>query len=200
MYNKYQIVAFVFFHSLTSLAYSPKEGNITTYFGPYIYKSNFEMPSQKDQKTIQNGLGIVVNGDINPQGSLEFSLFYLNKNYSIEAQNKQIIEQTDLAQFSVGYRRWVSERCSLSLTFTSGYSMGTPRILHSDFNPGELQTSAHDVTEYGFDFAAQAELYNWESVALILDTRYLLSVTSKVNEKADHYGVLIGLKYLYQEK
>ena len=79
--------------------------------------------------------------------------------------------------------------------------MGDPTILHNDFTPGnEIDTSATDTTEYGFDFSLQTELWQNDLNSVILDLRYSRSVTNKSSEDADHYGILIGYRYLLQEK
>ena len=143
----------------------------------------------------------MVNGDINNKGSLEIGIFQMNKVYMREELGKFIGEQTALVHITMGYRRWFSEYVSGSLSLSSGYSMGSPKIVHSDFVPGsESNTSARDTTEYGFDLALQTELYSQPTYAVVFDARYSLSVTNKKNENADHYGMMLGLRHTYQEK
>lgn len=191
----------VFFYSRGSLAYTPKEGNLTSYFGPYVYKTNFAGSKSGVHSPDFAGVGLVVNGDISPSGSLEIGLFQINKVYIREDLGKYIAVQTALIHITMGYRRWFNEYISASLSFFSAYSLGSPKIIHSDFAPGsEIDTSAKDTTEYGFDIAVQAEIYSQLAYAIVLDARYAASVTSKKNENADHYGIMLGLRYFFQEK
>lgn len=195
------ITAIVLFHSTCSLAYTPLEGNITSNFGPYLYKTNFTGSSTGAKSPELLGMGLVVNGDINSKGSLEIGMFGMNKAYFREDRSKFIAEQTNLVHIIMGYRRWINEYLSASLTFFSDYSMGDPQIIHNDFAPStEVDTSARDTTEYGFDLAVQAELYHTPQFDVVADARYSLSVTAKENEKADHFGIMLGLRYIYQEK
>ena len=79
--------------------------------------------------------------------------------------------------------------------------MGDPKIIHSTFAAGaEIDTSARDTTEYGFDWAVQGDIWSNDKMAVIAETRYSLSVTSKEKEKSDHYGLMLGIRYLIQEK
>lgn len=147
------------------------------------------------------GLGLVVNGDVNTKGSLEIALFFLNKTYYREEAGKFIAEQTALTHFTMGYRRWFTDSFSSSLSFSSGYSMGTPRIVHSDFPIGsEIDTSAGDTVEYGFDLSLQKEILKQPAYVVVLDARYSMSVTNKKNENSDQFGILLGFRYSVQEK
>lgn len=191
----------ILFYSSRSIAYAPTEGNISSYFGPYLYKTNFSGTKSGVYSPELVGLGMIVNGDINDKGSLEIGIFQMNKVYIRDEFSKFIAEQAALTHITMGYRRWLDEYFSLSLSFYSAYSMGEPKIIYSDFPVGsEIDTSAQDTTEYGFDMAAQFELYNQPNYAIVLDARYSTSVTPKKNENADHFGLLLGFRYLYQKK
>jgi hypothetical protein len=101
----------------------------------------------------------------------------------------------------MGYRFWMSSKFSTSLAFYSSYSMGEPQIVYDNFAPGTtIDTSARDTTEYGLDWALQAELWQSGRYALILDGRYSLSFTNKRQEQSNHYGVLFGIRYFIQEQ
>lgn len=198
---RFFIVAALLLHSISSLAYAPTEGHVTSYFGPYLYKTNYTYSKPEIHSPELGGLGLVVNGDVNDKGSLEIGFFQINKIYVREDSGNFIAEQTALTHITMGYRRWFSEYFSTSLTFFSAYSMGSPKIIHSDFSVGsEIGTSARDTTEYGFDFAAQTELYSMQNYVVVLDARYSKSITNKKNENADHYGVMLGLRYTIQGK
>lgn len=189
------------FISLNSIAYAPSEGNVATYFGPYLYKTRFAGSNTGSNSPNLGGLGLVVLGDVSSQGSLEIGIFYLNKIYIREELGKYLSQQTGLIHITMGYRRWLSEMFSASLAFSSGYAMGEIQTLHSDFVPGsEIDTSAKDNTEFGFDLSLLTEIWKTEKYSVVLDTRYFFSVTAKENEYADHYGALLAVKYLMQEK
>lgn len=202
---RFTLIVLILFYSISSIAYAPTEGNITSYFGPYWYRTNFlnsSMGTNGGPYSPQlGGLGWIINGDISDRGSLEIGLFQMNKVYVREELGKYIAEQTALIHIAMGYRRWFNEYFSGSLTFFSAYSMGSPRVIYSDFASGaEIDTSARDITEYGFDFSLQADLLERPTYALVLDTRYSASVTAKKNENADHFGILLGVRYFYQER
>lgn len=184
------------------MAYRASEGDVSAYLGPFLYRTNYSGSATGAKgPDIQTGIGLVALGDINKKGSLEIGMIFLDKIYFREEQNKYIAEQTKLAHISMGYRRWLHEYLSASLSFYSAYSMGDPVILHSDFAPGrEIDTSARDTTEYGFDLALQTDLWSNDEFAVVADARYSFSVTNKTAEKGDHYGVLIGVRYQLQEK
>lgn len=188
-------------YSIQVGAYTPAEGNISTYFGPYLYKSDFGSTAGGARSPALGGLGWVVLGDSSDRGSLEVGVFYLNKLYYRETSAGESVEQTALYHVTMGYRWWLSSYVSTSLSFFSDYSVGTPVLIHSTAaDPAALTTSARDTTEYGFDLAFQGELWNHGPWALVLDTRYSFSVTAKRGENADHYGAVLGLRYLIQEK
>ena len=79
--------------------------------------------------------------------------------------------------------------------------MGSPRIIHSDFPVGsEIDTSAKDTVEYGFDLSLQKELFKQPAYVVVIDARYSMSVTNKGNENSDQFGILLGFRYTVQEK
>lgn len=182
-------------------AYAPKEGNVNALFGPYIYKTHFKSTDTAVNSPVLANLGVIINGDISHRGALEIAIFHLNKNYYREQVSQYIAEQTELLHITMGYRRWLNPHFSISAAFFSAYSMGEVKVLHNDFPIDKtIDTSARDTTEYGFDLSAQAELWQKDRLSLILDTRYSLSATAKPNEKSDHYGFMLGLKYFIQSK
>ncbi|MBY0554394.1 hypothetical protein K2P97_07690 [bacterium] len=198
---KWPVILFILFKTFISYAYQPSEGDVTAYFGPYLYKSNFDSTKTGAKSPNMGGFGLVVLGDVSAKGSLEIGMFYLNKIYLREDAGQYIAEKTGLMHITMGYRRWFTETFSGSISLSSGYSMGEVKILHSDFAPGsEIDTSARDKTEYGFDFSLLTELVKINTFAVFFDARYALSVTAKKNENADHFGFMLALKYLVQEK
>ncbi len=182
-------------------AYTPQEGNVTATLGTFIYKTNFSGSNSGAKSPNLAGLGLIALGDINSFGSLEIAMFDLHKIYFREELGKHIAVEKEVIHITLGYRYWINPYFSSSLSFYSSYSLGDPRLVHSDFLPNtEIDTSANDTTEYGFDLAIQADLWSSEKWAVTSEGRYSLSVTSKKNENADHYGIMLGLRYLIQDK
>lgn len=194
------IAALVF--SGTAGAYVAEEGKVTATLGPTLTKTDFRTTRTGATSPYLGGLGLMVLGDINPRGSLEIAMFFMNKRYLREQAGRFVAEQTQLTHVTMGYRRWLSEDLSVSLSLFSAYSMGEPHLVHSDFPLNSRpDTSATDYTEYGFDLSFQAELWRWAThKAILLDARYSLSLTGKDNERANHYGVMLAFRYLIQKK
>lgn len=187
--------------STTAYAYIPEEGRISVYGGPMWYRTDFTSNRKGIIPSELGTAGLVVIGDINQKSSLEIGMFFFNKQYQRDLQGRFLIEQTKLTHITMGYRRWISEKLSMSLTVSSGYSMGEPIIVHTDFLPSEnVDTSARDTTEYGLDIALQFELWKKDDFSLVLDTRFAKSFTPKDDEKADHYAMMLAVQYTLQEK
>ena len=195
------VTGILFCFASTAFAYTPSEGNISAYFGPYFYQSANNNSRDIPQPPNQTSPALIVLGDVSDRGSLELGFFVLDKIYSREQNLQYISEQTKLVHITMGYRRWFNDTFSGSITLYSAYSMGEVTVLHNDFaNTTDVPTSAHETTQYGFDFSLQAELWKTEKMAFVLDTRYSRSVTNKSSENADHYGIIFGLHYTLQEK
>lgn len=187
--------------SINIFAYTLKEGNVTGIVGPYLYKTNFPASDSGANSPYLGDLGLIIQGDISDHSGLEIALFHMNKIYYRELDGKSITEETQLMHVTMGYRYFFNPYFSFSTAFYSAYALADPKILHSDFPLGsDVDTSARDTTEYGFDFSFQTELWGNGSNAIIADTRYAHSVTPKAGEKADHYGIFLGWKFLVQEK
>jgi len=181
--------------------YTPSEGNVSVYTGLFLSKTQVNTKTNSPESPNQIGLGAVVLGDVNKNGSLEIGLFLMDKDYYREENFNYIGEETRLIHIAMGYRRWISNYFSASLTFFSAYAMGDVIVTQNNIPPGnDVTTSARDATEYGFDFAAQYEVWEDDLNAVVLDLRYSKSVTAKSGEDSDHYGLLIGYRYLLQEK
>lgn len=190
----------LFFISNITFAYTAKEGNVTANIGPFFSKTNYEGQGSHKNSFLA-GTGFVATGDLNTSGALEISMFYMRKAYFREDAANFIAERTYLMHIGMGYRWWLQPRFSTSLTFTSSYTMGEPQMIFSNLNSGqEIKTSATDITDYGIDLAAQYEIYQSSNLALIIDARYGYNLTSKAHERGDHFGALLALRYLVQEK
>lgn len=184
-----------------ALAYIAKDGNVTASLGPFIYKTNFNDTDAGAKSPLLSDFGILVGGDISGKSSLEIGLFHLNKLFFREKDAFSIVEESQVMHISMGYRRWLSPYVSILGGFYSAYPMDEPRIVQNNFIPGtEVDTSARDLTEYGFDLSVQSELWHDSFISIIADARYSLSITSMPDEKADHYGVMLAIRYLVQER
>ncbi len=191
----------ILFMPLISIAYTPKEGNLNVLLAPFFYKTYFKDTANAIKSPWRGDAAFVLNGDISDRGALEIGIFRLNKNYFREQSSLYVAEATELLHITMGYRRWIIPDLSWSVAISSGYSMGEVKIVHNDFPYGSKpDTSATDTTEYGLELSAQYELLSWPQSSMVLDTRYSLSVTAKPNEKADHWGVLLGYRFFIQGK
>lgn len=194
-------IMFEFVQITQSYAYKPQEGSITATLAPFIYQSPHKVVLEGHNAPYLGGAALIANGDVNDRGSLELSLFHFNKRFFSEDDGRELIEQRKVAYIGMGYRHWWVERFSTALAFFSSYTLGEPTVLKDDLPPGSLvDTSVRDAVEYGFDFSIQHELWQHEKWSMIVDGRYSWNITSKAHEFADHYGILLGIKYQVQEK
>jgi hypothetical protein len=183
-----------------SFAYTPKEGNVSAILGLGRYRTRFSTPDSGVDAANMGALSLMAIGDVSDHGSLELGIFFMNKIYLRELDNKFIAEKTQVMHITMGYRRWWAPYLSSSVSFYSSYSMGDLETVHNDFGADRPDTSATDKVEYGCDLALQGEFWSQDRLALIGDIRYSRSVTPKDHEDGDHYGVLIGIRYFIQEK
>lgn len=183
----------------TAEAHQPVDGTIHAGLGVFSY-----MTQQLDHgfhSPLMSGPGLVVDGDLNKHGGLEVSMFYMRSVYSLRRDGYSVTEQAKRIQIGMGYRHWFTRKNGLALAFTSQYSMGDAAILSNSFpttNPPA--TSARDITEYGFEASFQHEPITYKKFSLVLDARYNYSVTAKKREDANHYGLLVMLKYFVQSR
>lgn len=195
------LIGLTFLFAGKTLAYEAREGNVTAMLGPTLGKTDFQGSASGATSPLLGGLGLIVLGDVNPRGSLEVAMLFANKSYARESAGLYMVEQTQNVHITMGYRWWLGRIFSTSLSFFSGNSIGDSQVVHSDFPPGQdIDTSARDIIEYGVDWSVQTELWHKDKMAVVLDTRYSLSLTPKENEKANHFGVMLGFRYLVQEK
>lgn len=191
----------VFTLSSPSYAYIASEGNVTASYGVFLHKTNFEGSDQLRPAPVLGDLGFITNGDLTDKGSLEIALFHMNKIYYRSQNNLYLAEKTELIQVTMGYRRWISEYFSAGLGFYAAYSIGDHRTLHSESGIDlQIDTSARDTVEYGFDFSIQQELWAKDKESVFADLRYAHSIANKANEKGNHYALFIGYRVMVQEK
>lgn len=187
--------------SVKTFAYNPAPGNGYVSIGPLLSKTNFTHTQTGADSPYQPGIGIVGLGDISDYSALEVMMFYTQKYFFREHDSLVLSEKTELLQIAMGYRRYLLKNFSAALDFYSSYTMGEPHRVHSDFPVGtDIDTSARDTTEYGFDFSLQADLWREDKMAVILDGRYSLSVTNKNQEYGNSYLFFLAFQYLIKEK
>jgi len=190
---------FSFLFSTKSNAYKPKSGSVNATFGSYIYRANFNAPAESNNPILA-GNALIVNGDVSHSGSLELGMYYGHHLYSRSEDHLLIIEKVKRLHFTMGYKWWLRQPYSVSLTFFSTYSIGDPSLEYSNLGPTDIYfpTTAQKPVEYGFDLALQYDLWEKEKYAVISQIRYAYPITRESNEKSDQYGIVIGLRYQLQ--
>lgn len=145
----------------------------------------------------------MLEGDIDKNGGAEISISYLQKVYATRKYGVVNMEKMKRIHITMGYRHWFNSKFSAGLAFFSAYSVGQGSVIHTDYPEGlRPDSSAKDITEYGFDFSLQHEPWSWSNgkYAVILDARYSMALTSKAKEDGNHFGLLAAFKYEVQEK
>ena len=192
------VLVFTLCLSWSVQAHQPKDGHIHVTGGPFIFATH-ELRHQFSSPAINTG-GVLVEGDIDKNGGVEISLFYLDKRYNIRHEDKNVTQTGKRMYIALGYRHWFNKNYSAGLAFFSSYAMGDPQVVRDDFAPAASpKTSASKPTEYGFDFSLQREFLQKGRWAGILDLRYSHSLTPKGdNEDGNHFGAMIAVKYFVQ--
>ena len=197
--TKSSILALFLFASLQVFAYAPQEGQVAAQLGALMTQTDFNNSHVARDRRFEGGTGLIVTGDIDPKSSLEISFFNMYKSYYRKQGNQVFGQRTALIHIAMGYRWWHHPKYSTSLSFYSAYANGNIQNVYSDFASNtEIKTSAQDDVEYGFDFAAQAEVYEFKNYAFIVETRYALSLTNKTEESGNHLGLFLGIRFPVQ--
>lgn len=189
------IIIFLF-ASGQAFAHEPAEGKIHAALGPYVlhsvpYHHNFTSP-------FMAGVGILAEGDIDDNGGIEIGIFYFPEYFSIYRDGMEITEKAKRIYITMGYRHWFTKQFSMAFAFFSNYSMSEAEVMNNDFGPYAPKTSAHDMTEYGFDASVQWEFWNHENFSLLVDARYSYSMTMKSGEDQNFVAGLVALKFYVQ--
>lgn len=178
-------------------AHIPREGDVRAAVGPFWYKT--DLRDHSFDSPTQGGIGVIVEGDVDYYGGVEIGAFYNRQLFSIQKEGKELTEFGKRMYITMGYRHWLNPYFSGAVAFFSSYAMGEPQIVRNDFGQNQQpKTSASDVTEYGFDFSLQCEPLSKDRLALVLDARYSLSVTSKPGEASNFFGLFVAFKYYIQ--
>lgn len=182
-------------------AHDAQEGKILGTIGPYtnqtegIYTGSSSPP--------QLGFGLQAEGDLSTHGGIDIELFYYPKFYQRAMGGSggggTVISKVYKIEVPMGYRYWFTSRFSAALTFSTAYSVGNYQIVSSTA-VGDQSTSASSLADYGLGGSFQWEFLSADPFFLILDGRYTYSISTNSGEDANQYGILVGLKYLIQEK
>jgi hypothetical protein len=181
-------------------AHVPNDGDIHASIGPFTYLT--PPWHTRINEPLCEGPGLVAEADLDHNGGVEVSMFYMNNPFAIVQYGKVLEERLKRMYISTGYRYWFNPQWSAALAFSSSYSIGNGKVMRDDFGPGMSHqgTSAADITEYGFDFSGQYEFFQHERWSTLVDLRYGLSITPKRNEDSSHVGVFIAVKYFIQSR
>lgn len=195
------ICTIICFVAGNTFAYDPAEGNINLMVGPYTYRTPYKSPDPEFSSPSRGGYGLIATGDSNQKGSVELGLLYLDKIFARDEGANILAQRIQMIHITMGYRWWLRSWISTSLSFFSAYPVGDPQDLYRKVDAGTFfDTSAMDLTEYGFDLALQLQVFGTQKFGVVVEPRYSWNVTPKNHEAADHFGVLVGLRFMLQEK
>lgn len=185
---------------MSALAHTPEEGKIYATLGPTLYSTQTPGTLLPDESH-RIGLSLTVEGDVDKNGGVELTFGYENKLYFKESSGLYLAEEIKRMVIGAGYRHWFNPNISVATHFVSAYSMGNIDVVHTDFASNlEKKTSAHDITEYGFDFSLLYEFWRHENHHMTIDLRYFASTSRGGDESADVVSTVIGYKRLIQKK
>ena len=179
--------------------HSPSVGKVLATAGPYVHQVQEVHVHDNDSSPADLGFGILGEGDLSTKGGLEMGFFYGTKTYEHGIGGGEIAERVNKLSVPVGFRYWIDPKFSACLAFNASYTMGVPKVIFNTAPPG-ADTSARSITEYGIDFSGQWEPWSNDKFAAVIDARYFYSLTAEKAEDGNQFAVLIGLKYLIQEK
>jgi len=191
--------AIIFGLATTAAAHQPVDGDIHGSLGWLTYMTHPLKHPYSSAPVL--GPGLTVEGDLNRHGGIEVSMFYLNNVFSVRQRGETVAERVKRMYISTGYRHWFTSRFSLAGAISSSYTMGDPRVIHNDFAPEPAPlTSARETVAYGIDTSMVYEVWRQGRTAFVVDGRYNYSLTAKRGENANHFGVMVAIKYFLQAR
>lgn len=179
-----------------SWGHQPQKGKVMGTIGSTLMQTDTRESYPGASHPWLGGFGIIAEGDVDNNGGIEIGMFYMPKLFYSSTQGESLVEKIKTVYITMGYRHWFTKKFSAAGAFFSSYTIGDQTVVHkSAAATNSLTTSAEDITEYGFDFSLQWEVWSDGFLSIILDGRYSQSVTAKTYESANHYLGFFGLKY-----
>ena len=184
--------------SLKAWPHQPNPGRGMMSIGPLISRS-VDSPTPIASPTFW-GLGLIGEMDLSSNGGLEVALMYNENQYAvISGTSEYLVERAHRLSIPLGYRHWFSKSFSLAISFYSAYRIGAwSQLYRSPALSANINTSARDVTEFGFDFSLQADIWHSKDYTVFLDSRFLSPSTDKFGENSRAYVFILGAKYQVQ--
>jgi hypothetical protein len=193
------IVLAILISCLVCQAHQPKEGTVVGTFGPFLHQTHTIHAANSNYSPPLLGMGLLAEGDLYDRGGIEIGLFYTLKSYLRFVGTSHVHEEVHKLSVPIGYRHWFTNSFSTGLFFESSFSNGDAQSVYNDTTTGDT-TAARDVVEYGIEYSLQWEFWNNGAFAVLLDGRYFFSLSPKPGEDSNQYGMMLGVKYIIQEK
>ncbi len=198
--NSCNLLLIIFTLGTAAYAHVPEVGKIFATFGPFVHQVSSSYVQDSLSSPLAVDFGLLGEGDFNNKDGIEVGIFYGTKTYQRAYANTHLTERINKLSVPLGYRHWFSPAFSTAIAFDANYTMGEAQVIFNNAPKGSEPTTARSITEYGFDFSVQWEPWTQNRFAMLIDARYFYSVSAKSNEDANQATILVGLKYLIQEK
>lgn len=184
----------------TSLAYQPKEGNISVLFGPVIYKNLFK--PREDQVTPPQRLdfGLQIQGDTSSKGSLEIALIHLYKDFYRVENSEYAAEYLEVMEVDMGYRRWIAPSLNFGIFLSSTYAMTDGQTVKRIPENNFLETSRGDTTEFGIKLSLQGVIWERGNEGISLEYSYDRNTTARRNESQESQMFILSYRKTLQSK
>lgn len=188
------ILALTCFFSTVLYAHQPQSGNLYLSTGGLVATTLHQASFHHKIQTY--GFALRALGDVDENGSLEFSVFGFDKYYSIKTGQGKKTDRLRRLQVVSGYRHWFYPWFSFSGGLNSGYIMGDPKTLVDPCHIAcpEEKTNAQTVTEYALDLELTWSPTLIDENELMVSTRYSYSFSSAPNRSSDTIMFLVELK------
>ena len=196
---QFSLSLFFLFLGLAAHGHVPKRGQIYAVAGPYLYQTQLRSGYVGADNPPLGGFSLFVNGDVDKNGGLEIGLAYMQKLHFRKKGDAVLVEKIKRVKATTGYRHWFGPSISAAFLFYNAYAVGDVQTIHqSGVQPFEFKTSAHEISDDGFEVSLQYEFWRGEKSSAVVDLRYSYSMSNASGEIADLYGVIVGYKYLAQ--
>jgi hypothetical protein len=189
-----------FLTSTVSVAHQPHEGSVYGTVGPFAYQTHAIYSKNTDYDPFLLGLAVFGEADLNEHGGVEIGLFYTFKTYQRVWDNSFVSARVHKFDVPAGYRHWFTPAFSAALSLSSLFTIGDTQVQYNGLKSGNQGTLANAIIDYAINVSLQWEAWSRGAFTVLLDGRYDFSISTNVGEDANQYGLLVGLKYLIQEK